>query len=175
MSKVKKSFQKIDPITFQQEIIKEMDMMEEWPLNEDLLSNSEAQKWLISDTELTLESGLSFFQEASAADSKAQIYSLKAAQLQGEAKELRKHGLEMILAASAKPSPSSLPSPSCTQTSTDSTDTSSPDPDTLASKKVKRASIPVTLDLSINLLDVHPLKIFHTVWCPDLQPQKIGQ
>ena len=58
-----------------------MDIIEEWALNEDLLSNSEAQKWLISDPELTLESGLSFFQEASAADSKAQIYSLKATQL----------------------------------------------------------------------------------------------
>ena len=79
-----------------------------------------------------------------------------------------------MLAASTKPSASSHPSPSCIQTSTGSLDTSNPEPDAPAAKKAKRASIPVTLDLSVNLLDVHPLKIFHTVWCPDLQPQKLG-
>ena len=135
----------------QQELV----MNEDWVIDEDTLTDQEAERWFACKSEPSMERGLSLFSEAAALDECALELTVQATKLCGEAESIQKEGLEMMVAAT-QPAPST------------STSTASPEPEGSSSNPIAVESSPPSSSATPN---IGPLVILApSPWSPLLPP-----
>ncbi len=136
---------------------------EDWAVNEERLSEQEALEWCVSMDTPSLATSLLLLQEASALNSQAQLLDLKATKLHCEAESVCKRGLSIMLAfqqtskqASKQTTPPELTLSSSASSPAEVEPSGSDVPP--VSKKGRPSPVMVTVDPSVNLLDMHPVK-----------------
>ncbi len=158
-------------------------MNKDWAINEDILTDQEAERQFAHKLEPSIEKGLSLFSKAAALDECALELTVQDTKIHGEAESIRKAGLEMM-AAATQPAPSTSTSTaplevegsSSNPIAVESSPPSSPaTPNIGPLQKCHHTSpVQITVEPGLDILSVHPVKAFPQVWCTTLAPKNIG-